>query len=261
MTGLRKYPPAIDDQWANDLVDFLGGPTSAAQITTLKILLEGAGGALLNSWQAAGDLTKIDATKIYGVIPIGIISPLTGNLDLNGHHLLQLLAADVPSLDAAAIGSGNLAAARMATNVLAAFGNVTANYILAGPASGAAANPTLRAMVMADLLRLDFTKIPRGTSGLVIKAKGAGADPVYEAVDYYELTSVPSTFTPSAHGSAAHTGSIIPAADQNFQEQQALAFRVENLGGLPAAGNKGRLVLLTTDNKVYYDNGSSWVVF
>ena len=249
MVGLRKYPPAIDSPEWNDLVDFLGGPTAAAQITTLKILLEGAGGALLNSWQATGDLTKIDVSNIYGSIPWSKVSKAGSSL------------ADLATRSAADLASGDLAAARMAANILTAFGNVTANYILAGPASGAAANPTLRAMVMADLLRFDFTKIPGGTSGREIKAKGASADAVYEAVDYGELTSVPSTFTPIAHGSGYHTGSIIPAADQNFQEQQALAFRVENLATLPAAGNKGRLVLLTTDNKVYYDNGTAWVAW
>jgi hypothetical protein len=85
------------------------------------------------------------------------------------------------------------------------------------------------------------------------------ADADLAALAYGKLTGVPSTFTPVSHGAAYHTGSIIPAADQNFGEQQALAFRVENLATLPAAGNKGRLVLQTSDNKVYYDNGSTWV--
>jgi len=64
-----------------------------------------------------------------------------------------------------------------------------------------------------------------------------------------------------SHGAGKHTGSVIPAADQDFQEYQALAFRVENLAGLPAVGNKGRLVLLTTDNRVYWDDGSTWVAW
>lgn len=64
-----------------------------------------------------------------------------------------------------------------------------------------------------------------------------------------------------SHGASAHTGSVVPAADQDFSEHQALAFRVENLATLPTAGNKGRLVLQTSDNKIYYDNGSAWVAW
>lgn len=78
-------------------------------------------------------------------------------------------------------------------------------------------------------------------------------------IDWSQLLSIPSTFPPSAHGAAAHSGSIIPTADQNFGEQEALAFRVENVATLPSSGNKGRLCLQLTDNKVYYDNGSAWV--
>jgi len=66
MTGLRKWPPAIDEAWANDVVDFLGGITTENQINTLKILLAGAGGALLSSWQYSGDKTLIDPAKVYG---------------------------------------------------------------------------------------------------------------------------------------------------------------------------------------------------
>jgi len=32
----------------------------------------------------------------------------------------------------------------------------------------------------------------------------------------------------------------------------------ETLGALPAAGSQGRVVFLTTDNQLYFDNGSSW---
>jgi len=36
---------------------------------------------------------------------------------------------------------------------------------------------------------------------------------------------------------------------------QILEFRVENVGALPTAGNKGRLLYLTTDNNIYLDTG------
>jgi hypothetical protein len=36
--------------------------------------------------------------------------------------------------------------------------------------------------------------------------------------------------------------------------------QIENVGALPAAGTKGRVVFLTTDNRFYIDNGSAWEV-
>jgi hypothetical protein len=96
MAGLRYYPPVLDEQWFINLVDFLGGPTAAAQISTAKIILEGAAGnPLLSTWQSATDKNKIDPAKIYG----GILSnPLTGDLDFAGYKalnmLLEILASD-----------------------------------------------------------------------------------------------------------------------------------------------------------------------
>ena len=63
----------------------------------------------------------------------------------------------------------------------------------------------------------------------------------------------------ASHGDEAHSGSIIPDADQDFLENEALAFRVENLDSLPSAGNAGRLVCVA--GVVYYDSGSGWVQF
>ena len=41
MAGLRYYPPALDEQWFINLVDFLGGPTALAQIDTTKVKEQG----------------------------------------------------------------------------------------------------------------------------------------------------------------------------------------------------------------------------
>jgi hypothetical protein len=99
MAGLRYYPPVLDEQWFINLVDFLGGPTAAAQISTAKIILEGAAGnPLLSTWQSATDKNKIDPAKIYG----GILSnPLTSDLNFAGYKalnmLLEILASDPAS--------------------------------------------------------------------------------------------------------------------------------------------------------------------
>ena len=382
MTGLVKYPPAVDDSDWNSLIDFLGGPTSAAQITTLKILLEGAGGALLSSWQAAGDLTKIDAAKIYGVIPVGNLSPLTGDLDFNGHKakniLIDVLGADPNSpaagqawyrsdleklslrrasvvdrvvleslaqtltnktlttptigdfsnaqhghaaaasggsLDAAAIGSGNLAAARMqtnilaaiiaaggvvdadvaaaaaiawskvsktgssladlvtrsagdlasgdlaaarmATNILAAFGSVAANYVLAGPTTGAATPPTFRSAVAADIPNLDTAKIttgqfpldrmPRAASGFLAGA-GAGSNPAYRAILTADLPIIPAARLQRTTNQSIATITITPISFGT------VLFDTDTMY---AAGNPTRLTVKTAG--VYYIN--AWISY
>jgi hypothetical protein len=95
MTGLRKYPPAIDSPEWNDLIDYLGGVTAENQISTFKILLGGTGGALLSSWQHADDKTKVDSSKLY---PAVLTLPLSSDLDFDGYQarniLLDVLAAD-----------------------------------------------------------------------------------------------------------------------------------------------------------------------
>lgn len=45
----------------------------------------------------------------------------------------------------------------------------------------------------------------------------------------------------------------------NFNETQALSFRVENMSSDPVAGNAGRLVYNTTSNLLKVDNGSSFI--
>jgi hypothetical protein len=101
MTGLRKYPPAIDFPEWNDLVDYLGGITAESQINTLKILLAGAGSTLLSSWQHPDDKTKIDSSKLY---PTVLTLPLSSDLDFAGYNarniLIDVLGAD-PSSPAA----------------------------------------------------------------------------------------------------------------------------------------------------------------
>ena len=85
MTGLRKYPQALDDQWANDLVDFLGGPTSASlieldasRITSGRFALARMPAAAVNKFirsqgvgsdpiyddLALADIPRLDLTKI-----------------------------------------------------------------------------------------------------------------------------------------------------------------------------------------------------
>jgi hypothetical protein len=69
MVGLRYWDAVLIDSpdW-DDLVDYLGGPTSEAQLCTLKVLLHGAGGPLLSSWQSVADAALIDNTKLDGLV-------------------------------------------------------------------------------------------------------------------------------------------------------------------------------------------------
>lgn len=45
----------------------------------------------------------------------------------------------------------------------------------------------------------------------------------------------------------------------DFSNIPILNITIQNVGALPSAGNKGRLLILTTDNHVYYDNGTTFV--
>ena len=48
-------------------------------------------------------------------------------------------------------------------------------------------------------------------------------------------------------------------SSQDYANFESKKFRVENVSVLPAAGNKGRLVCLTSDNCLYFDNGTAWI--
>ena len=108
MVGIRKYNDVMIDSpdW-DSTIDFLGGATTDPQITTAKIILAGVSPSLLSSWQAAADKTKIDSTKISGIIPVGNLSPLTGNLDFAQFKALNILI-DVLAGDPGAPLAGQL---------------------------------------------------------------------------------------------------------------------------------------------------------
>lgn len=111
-----------------------------------------------------------------------------------------IAAGDLPNHSAALITSGTLAIARggtgadlsalstglvLSTNggtalsiaagsdIRTALGTQTANTILAGPTTGAAATPTFRALVAADIPSLDMSKITTGTLGVGQGGTGA----------------------------------------------------------------------------------------
>jgi hypothetical protein len=53
-------------------------------------------------------------------------------------------------------------------------------------------------------------------------------------------------------------GNSVGVNDIDVNLNELLNVRVENLGALPAAGNKGRLVFNTANNKLYADSGTIW---
>lgn len=95
----------------------------------------------------------------------------------------------------------------------------------------------------------------------VVALSRANMSDFFDADFWINIPDKPSTFAPASHGDEAHTGSIIPDDDQDFQENEALAFRVENVADLPEAGHAGRVVFLLSDGKIYVDTGSAWVAW
>ncbi|MBE7542271.1 MAG: hypothetical protein M9913_17145 [Bryobacteraceae bacterium] len=77
------------------------------------------------------------------------------------------------------------------------WANQYANTVLAGPASGAPAAPTFRALTSQDL------------PGTLLYSTGSYANPAWlTSLAWSKLTSVPSTFTPAAH---THLAADLPA--------------------------------------------------
>lgn len=238
MVGLRKYPPVLDEQWFSDLVDFLGGPTAASQLTTGQIILAAAAGSpLLSTWQHTSDKSKIDAAKIYQTV---LMSPLSADLDFAGYKAIDVLL-EILASDPASPATSRLWYRSDTEKVSIRRASVTDRFVLE-TLEQTLTNKTLTSPMLTTPTIASFVNAAHNHQD----AAGGG-------------TLLKVAITDFAHGSSLHSGSVIPAADQDFQEYQALAFRVENLASLPAAGNKGRLVCLTTDNKVYYDNGTTWV--
>lgn len=190
---------------------YLTLPSDAAASTTPTRLNGGPGGIQLSlvglgnqnwNFNADGSLTFPDTTT-QTTAWLGLTSTLpsqTNNagkfLSTNGNGTLTWQVA---------VGSGTVTSVSLnlpsqftvtipnvtTTGTLtAAWNTQTANYVLAGPATGSAAAPTFRALVAADIPSLSY-QAPIGTiSGL---AKGNGANTLTAAVagvDYQTAQSV-----------------------------------------------------------------------
>lgn len=103
-----------------------------------------------------------------------------------------LVAADIPSLAASKIGSGQLAVARGGTGAATA----SANTVFAGPSSGSAAEPSFRSLVTADLPTVSFTSLgtTSGETSININCSGYAWILVraYYSTTYWSTIIVPT---------------------------------------------------------------------
>jgi hypothetical protein len=200
---LRYYPPVLDEQWFINLVDFLGGPTAAAQLSTAKIILNGASPALLSSWQDASDKTKI----ALAVLAAGQFSlsqmPRAASGFLHGKGVgadpayEALVAADIPSLDTSKITTGRFTAARLLDG--------TSGYFL--KAQGAGVDPIYALLVAADIPNLDTSKL---TTGLLAIARGGLNNATWTALQLVRMNAGGTAFESSGKtiadfAAASHT--------------------------------------------------------
>jgi lysophospholipase L1-like esterase len=136
---------------AADTATLAVSATSADTATTAVSLVDTAGAGSIFAWDSGAD-AWVTNEKVEAIG--GFTGALTGNADtattLTG-VLSKTLggAGDVTGI-LKANGSGTVSAAAGA-DLLSTHGVQTANTVLAGPTTGAAANPTFRALVAADL--------------------------------------------------------------------------------------------------------------
>jgi hypothetical protein len=172
VTGLRKYPPAIDFPEWNDLVDYLGGITAESQINTLKILLADGGSSLLSSWQHPGDKTKIDSGKLY---PAVLTLPLSSDLDFTGYNARNILI-DVLGADPSSPGAGQVWYRSDLEKLSLRRASGTDRIVLEGLAQ-ILANKTLASPIIADFANAVHDHLNAGGGGLL------DADAVVFSVD------------------------------------------------------------------------------
>jgi hypothetical protein len=162
MTGLRKYPPAIDSPEWNDLVDYLGGITAESQISTVKILLAGSGGALLSSWQSGSDASKIDSSKLY---PAALTLPLTSDLDFDGYQARNILI-DILGADPGTPAAGQLWYRSDLEKLSLRRASVTDRIVLETLAQ-TLTNKTLTSPTIADFTNAIHDHLDAGSGGLL----------------------------------------------------------------------------------------------
>lgn len=95
-----------------------------------------------------------------------------------------------------------------------------------------------------------------GNPGRVVYKSSTG-ELLYDNGSAFSVLGTATAVTPTLSqvlGAGNSSGSF----NLNLNENQALAFRFENVASLPSAGNQGRVVFNTSNSKFYGDNGTSW---
>jgi hypothetical protein len=146
-----------------------------------------------------------------------------------------LVAADIPNLDTSKLTTGTLAVARGGTGAATA----SANLVFAGPGSGAAAAPSFRSLVAADIPNLDTSKLTTGT--LPVARGGTGLSAGGTAGQVLTMVSgAPAWATPAGGG-----GFPTYSAASDTAAWNAVGGYVPNASMTLAAGTW--LVIVTAD--------------
>jgi len=92
----------------------------------------------------------------------------------------------------------------------------------------------------------DWEELTKGTTNYALVA--GATDVAWAQYDYTWLANIPSTFSPSSHGSSAHTGNVFPAASQNLGTQYM------DIGAIAAPTDPGANV-----RRIFLDSGTGKV--
>lgn len=154
---------------------------------------------------AAPYTLPIASTSVLGGIKVGTNLSINGSGVLSAAGSVSSVALTVPGVLFSVSGSPITGAGTLALTLL----TQTANTVLAGPTSGGAATPTMRALVEADIPTIAYTKLSYSglTTGQVLRAISATAA-AFGALDLANASAV-SGILPSANGgSGINNGSF-----------------------------------------------------
>ncbi len=236
---------------------------AAGAITTAKIAAgavtaaEIAAGSIITSKLAAGAVTANELAAnsvVAGKISAGAVS--TTELAANAVTTGKLAAGAVTANEIAAnaivagkISAGTITAAELATNA------VTADKILAGAVTAGKISVNSLSAISADLGTVTAGTVQTAASGYRVQISSGGSFPIWYGTG--AINDANGLFYVKTDGTIFYKGAL--GAGIVGVSQFASGLRpIETVSSLPTAGTAGRIVFLTTDNKLYRDTGTSW---
>jgi hypothetical protein len=237
--------------------------SSAPQISAIKTAAGTTNGHAIPDGLA--DDTFVLANAVQTLAGKTLNAPsLSGNLDFNHFQAVEMRAENVAA-DPAVGHPGRLVYKTTTGELLYENGsswfalgvNTTPTWdtVLAAGNSAGGNNVDINNNEVLNVRIENVGALPAtGNQGRLVFYNGDGRMYVDNGSSW-KIASIQTWAETLANGASAG------ATDPDFNERQALRFRVENLGSDPAAANAGRLYFNTASNSLKLDNGSAIISF